>query len=294
MCELAGAPVVAVFGSARPSDYGAEVAGSLAAGLAVCGVTVATALTGGVAESARLAVAGTDAGQLAIAPGGLAWGAARGRRSCGCCVLAELPSGVDGRRFGVLAAQRTLVALAHVVVCVEARASERELLAARLAGSFGRPVAAVPGRVTSPWSAGPNALLQGGAALVRSAEDVLALLPGSAPSAGASVRRASLQPGLGRRLQSLLERVAAGRDTPARLCDGESDPDAILHALSELELLGLLARGEGGSYVARCSPGLAQNATRSLASCSRTGLAQPRLLSDGRFPPGGAGWSDRG
>jgi DNA processing protein len=254
MVELASAPVVAVFGSAHPSDYGAEVAGSIAAGLAVCGVSVATVLVGGVAESARLAVAGVGARQLAIAPDGLAAGTARGRRSENCCVLAELPPEVRGRTFGAVSALRTLVVLGQVILCVEARASARELLAAKLAASFDRPVAAVPGRVTSPWSAGPNALLQGGAELARSAEDVLALLPASDRGA-ANARRAPLRGVLEPRLQSLLERVAGGRDTLARLCEDERDPGAILHALSELELLGLLGRGEGGCYVPRCSPG---------------------------------------
>ena len=54
----------------------------------------------------------------------------------------------------------------------------RELAAARVAASLDRPVAAVPGRVTSRSSCGSNALLRDGARLVRDASDVLDLLGG--------------------------------------------------------------------------------------------------------------------
>ena len=43
--------------------------------------------------------------------------------------------------------------------------------------------------------------------------------------------------------------VAAGKDTPERLMDGRGDAGDVLLALSELELMGLLARGDGGRYV---------------------------------------------
>jgi hypothetical protein len=49
----------------------------------------------------------------------------------------------------------------------------------------------------------------------------------------------------------MLERVGAGHDTPAQLTGASEDPEQVLLALSELELLGLLARGDGGRYVPR-------------------------------------------
>jgi hypothetical protein len=53
------------------------------------------------------------------------------------------------------------------------------------------------------------------------------------------------------RLWRVLEQVGAGRDTPAKLCDRGADAEEVLLALSELELIGLLGRGDGGRYVAR-------------------------------------------
>jgi DNA processing protein len=251
--SLADGDIVAIAGGRRASDYGAEMARALARELAVCGVTVATTLERGIATAALIGAAEADGATIAVSCDGLV--AARGR-STGPepeCVIAELPCGAVGRSFGVIAAQRTLAALASVVVVVESTCSERALLVASRARALGGTVAAVPGPVTSPASSGPHALLSEGAALARGAEDVLELLA----QAGGEERepprwRASTR--LPARLASVLERVAGGADTAARLCAGAARPDEILLALSELELLGLLGRGRAGRYVARAGP----------------------------------------
>jgi len=53
------------------------------------------------------------------------------------------------------------------------------------------------------------------------------------------------------RLRSTLERVGAGRDTPGKLVCEREDPGETMQALAELELMGLLGRGDGGRYVPR-------------------------------------------
>jgi hypothetical protein len=56
--------------------------------------------------------------------------------------------------------------------------------------------------------------------------------------------------GLDPLLRDVLERVGAGEDTPGRLLGAHADADKLLRALGELELMGLLVRGDGGRYVA--------------------------------------------
>jgi hypothetical protein len=53
------------------------------------------------------------------------------------------------------------------------------------------------------------------------------------------------------RLQATLEQVGAGNDTPAKLSAASADAGEALLALGELELMGLLTRGDGGRYVPR-------------------------------------------
>jgi predicted Rossmann fold nucleotide-binding protein DprA/Smf involved in DNA uptake len=103
--------------------------------------------------------------------------------------------------------------------------------------------------VTSRASSGTHALLMNGAHLVRGPADALELLHGAGAQApgGPADACAGLEP----RLRDTLEQVGAGRDTPDKLASAGEDAGVTLLALSELELLGLLTRGDGGRYVPR-------------------------------------------
>jgi DNA processing protein len=256
--ELTRGPVVAVVGSRRASDYGMETARSLARGLAAAGVTLACELEDGIAVAALAGAVQADGAAVCAMPGGVDIVAPAKRRSLyerltrrGCAV-SELPCGSPARRWGHVASQRVIVGLAELTVLVEAEDSPRELAPARLARALGRGVAAIPGRVTSPLSAGTNALLAQGASLLRGPADALELLL----AGGADARRAKhntarrLEP----RLQRMLDHVRGGLDTPDRLRRDGEDVGGVLCALSELELMGLLARGDGGRYVPRDLP----------------------------------------
>jgi DNA processing protein len=260
--ELTGRPVVAIVGTRRPSDYGRAVAGDLARGLSASGVTVAALQQDGVALAALTGAVGGVGGTLSVAGNGLAIATAARRRSVheqlrhGGCALSELPCGVSGRRWGVASAERVLAALATVTLVVEAHDRPRELAAARIARSLDRALATVPGRITSPASSGCHALLRDGAQLVSGAGDVLELLyeadrPALRQATGTTGARPAddLEP----RLRATLERVGAGADTPGKLAGEREDLGEVLRALSELELLGLLSRGDGGRYVVRAS-----------------------------------------
>src|SRR6202035_3607799 len=119
---------------------------------------------------------------VAVIPGSIDRGCpARRRTLCervteSGCAVAELPCGSLPRRWGWPASERIVAGLASVTVVVEAEEVARELLGARLAIAHGGTVAAMPGRVTSPLSRGPHALLIAGAHLVRGPADVLELL----------------------------------------------------------------------------------------------------------------------
>jgi predicted Rossmann fold nucleotide-binding protein DprA/Smf involved in DNA uptake len=104
----------------------------------------------------------------------------------------------------------------------------------------------MPGRVSSAHAAGSNALIAAGASFVRDAADVLELLGrGPRPAVSRAARHGALEP----RLARVLELVDGGRDTPDRLAPACGTPDEVLLALSELELRGLLTRGDGGRYL---------------------------------------------
>jgi DNA processing protein len=256
LAALCSAPAVAIVGSGMPSDYGREMARSLARGLTVSGASVIAGWRDGIAMAAHMGALETGA-SVAVMSGGLAVASAARHRALlarlarAGCAVSELPGDCAGRRWGALASERTIVALAAVTVVVEAERSAGDLAPARLARALGTTVAAVPGRVTSPLSAGTNSLLKTGATLVRDPADVLELLYATdASGAIAPTPEQSAQsPPLARRLRTLLERVGAGCDTPERLARAGASGEETLMGLSELELTGLLRRGDGGRYV---------------------------------------------
>lgn len=260
---LTAAPVVAIVGASNASDYGIAMANSLARGLAASGVSVAAGLTDGIAAAAHAGCMDGRGGSVAVIGDGLGVPCPARLRApyqrllrAGCAV-SELPWGYNGRRWGQLAGERIVVALAELVVVVEADESPADLAAARIAERLGRRVAAVPGRVTSPLSRGTHALLLAGASLVRSAQDVLELLYADASgralgrAAGTGGAEIPSAGGIDPCLRATLERVGAGCDTPDKLTRAGADPEEVLLALSRLELMGLLVRGDGGRYLPR-------------------------------------------
>jgi DNA processing protein len=253
LADLTAAPLVAIVGSSRATDYGMEMAKSLARGLGVSGVTVASGFSDGIAVAAQAGALEVTGGTVAVIGGGLDAGCPAKRRSLYDrvrtvgCVVAEIPCGWPARRWGHLAGARILAELAALTVVVEADDSPRELAGARLARELGRTVAAIPGRVTSPASSGTHALLIEGAHLVRGPGDVLELLYEIGAPRAARGAQTELEP----RLKTMLERVGAGSDTPEKLTREGADVGDVLLVLSQLELLGLLARGDGGRYVPR-------------------------------------------
>lgn len=256
LAELAEGPVVALLGARSASDYGREMATGLARGLSACGVTVVASAVEGIGRAALAGALQAGSRCVAVCGDGLAVccaGAQRGllaSLAAEGCALSELPADASGRMWGWAACERLTVGLAQLAVLVECAESRPELRTTRLARQRGIAVGAVPGRASSPLSAGPHALLREGASVVCGAEDALELLrPLRESSPGRSPTEPSrLEPGL----QGILDDVGAGRESAGALALARTEPfEEILLALTELELRGLLRRGQGGLYV-RC------------------------------------------
>jgi DNA processing protein len=243
---------VALVGARQASPYGLDLARSLGRGLAVAGVTVLSGMALGVDSAAHAGALAAPGPTVAVLPGGADRAYPAGKRALrrqivetGAAV-SELPPGAQVWRWMFPARNRIIAALAAITIVVEAGERSGALLTARSARALGRPVGAVPGRVTSPMAAGPNALLAAGACLVRGPQDVLDQL------FGAGVRQAQLElrAALAPELQELLGAIADGRDTTAALERGGVPAETALAALAALELAGYVRRGPGGRWLA--------------------------------------------
>jgi DNA processing protein len=155
LADLAAGPTVAIVGSTRPTDYGIEIAKSLARGLAVSGVTVVSALAEGIGAAAADGALEVQAAAVVVISGGVDVIAPARVRSLherirrDGCAAAELPCGSPARRWGRTASVRVVSSLAALTVVVEAEDTPQALTGAHIARRLGRAVAAVPRRVTT-------------------------------------------------------------------------------------------------------------------------------------------------
>lgn len=188
-----GAPVVAIVGSRKPSAYGREVTEQLAGDLAKAGCIIVSGLAlgiDGIAQRAALKAGGTVIGVIPnelpdISPQ-TNYKLAMNIIKNGGAILSEWKKG-DGKivnRWSFLERNRLVSGLADAVIITEAAERSGTLNTAAHALSQGRDVFAVPGNITSPLSAGCNALLKQGALVATAATDILdAIAPSTTQSA---------------------------------------------------------------------------------------------------------------
>jgi DNA processing protein len=241
---------VAVVGSRRASAYGIQVAGSLAQGLARAGITVISGMALGADAAAHSGALDAGGLTLAVLPGPPEEPYPRDKRRLHAAILehgaavSELACPVGVRRWMFLARNRLIAGLAAMTVVVEAAERSGALVTARMARELGRPLGAVPGRVTSTQAAGPNRLLADGAIVVSGAQDVLDGLFG----AGERHAEADWRPRLSPERRRLLSALAEAADTSDALARAGLDADRGLAEVAELELDGYLRRGPGGRF----------------------------------------------
>lgn len=180
-----GAPVVAIVGSRKPSAYGREVTEQLASDLATAGCIIVSGLAlgiDGIAQRAALEAGGTVIGVIPnelpdISPQ-TNYKLAMNIIKNGGAILSEWKKG-DGKivnRWSFLERNRLVSGLADAVIITEAAERSGTLNTAAHALSQGRDVFAVPGNITSPLSAGCNALLKQGAYPATEAKDILQII----------------------------------------------------------------------------------------------------------------------
>src|SRR3989454_12464402 len=151
---------LAIVGSRRPTPYGLAVAERLASDLAARGVTIVSGLARGIDAAAHrgaLAAGGRTSAVLRCGldvvypPENVAL--ARTSEAHGA-VVSQFAAGMPALPGHFPARNRTLAGLALGVVVVEAAEKSGALITAGFAGDLGRGTFAVPGRITSPASAG--------------------------------------------------------------------------------------------------------------------------------------------
>ena len=176
-------PTVAIVGSRKPTAYGREVSYKLSYDLAKYGVVIVSGLALGI--DAIVHRAALDAGGTTIAV--LANGVDKIRPATnnslgedmlahGGAIISEYEPGIEGRAYQFLARNRIVSGLSDAVIVTEAAIRSGTMSTVASALEQGREVFVVPGNITSPLSAGCNALIKQGAQPITCAEDVLEII----------------------------------------------------------------------------------------------------------------------
>jgi DNA processing protein len=240
---------VTIVGARRATAYGREIARELGRELASAGMVVVSGLAFGIDGCAHRGAldAGRTIAVLGCGPD-IAYPSSHRslwRRICESgLVLSEFPPGATPWRWTFPARNRIMAALAGMTVVVEAAARSGSLITTDLAADLGRDLGAVPGPVTSRASAGPNALLAGGACVIRDAQDVLDAMLGPGHK---QIEQPT--PALDSDLEAVLTAVESGNPS----CDAVAaatnlDAPSAAAALARLELLGYLTCSSVGTY----------------------------------------------
>lgn len=171
---------VAVVGTRRLTSYGRQATRDLVTGLVRNNITIISGLARGIDSVAHQTALDAGGRTIAVLGSGLdCIYPSENRRLVNQildgqgAVLSEYGLGVQPEAKNFPPRNRIISGLSLGVIVVEAGERSGALITSKFALEQDREVFAVPGNVNSPASRGPNRLIQQGAKLVVSADDVL-------------------------------------------------------------------------------------------------------------------------
>lgn len=196
---------VAVVGSRRHTEYGADATRWIVGGLVRAGVVVASGLAHGIDRIAHEAALDAGGRTFAVIGCGIdveypATNAPLQRRIRGeGLLLSEFLPGDPALPYHFPKRNRLLAALTAATVVVEAAHGSGSLITAGHALDLGRDVFAVPGPIGRSTSDGTNRLIRDGAGIVTGPDDILLAIGaggGVEPGAGAAAKAPGTEPAL--------------------------------------------------------------------------------------------------
>ena len=175
------APVVAIVGTRKATPYGVRVTQEIAGALARAGACIVSGMARGIDGTAHIAALDARGRTVAVLGTGVDIAYPAGHRPLharirehGLLLSEELP-GAHAGPGSFPKRNRLIAALASITIVVEAGVKSGANITAMHALELGRTVAAVPGPIDAPQSAGANTLLRDGATVIADVADALQL-----------------------------------------------------------------------------------------------------------------------
>lgn len=242
-------PCVAIVGTRNPSQTGSETARRFAFELAKKDITIVSGLALGIDAQAHSGC--LDAGGKTIAVMGTGMNHVYPRRHVHLAeqirqnglLVSEFPLQFPPNAGHFPRRNRIISGLSSSILVVEAAIKSGSLITARLACEQNRDVLAIPGSIHNPQSRGCHHLLQQGAKLVTSSEDVLDELG----IGYEHVEAAKTQKRLADKNKNLVKCIGFETTTVDQLVERTGLPiETVVCELVELELQGVVYAVPGG------------------------------------------------
>lgn len=170
---------LAVVGSRQITDYGRNAIEAIFPKLIQKGVLIVSGLAAGVDTVAHQTAIQLGGDSIAVIAGGLYHIYPRQNKELALemmknhLVLSEYPPYTPPSRWHFPMRNRIISGISRGTFIVEAKQRSGSLITANFAVQEGREVFALPGNIFSPTSEGSNELIQQGAKLVQSADDIM-------------------------------------------------------------------------------------------------------------------------
>ena len=182
--DLLAAPhgLVAIVGTRNSTSYGERVADSLGYAFAAAGVPVVSGMARGIDAAAHRGALRAGGRTIAVLGTGVDIAYPTGHRAlhesiaAAGLLIAEQEPGSKAHAGSFPSRNRIIAALARLVIVVEAPHKSGAMNTVEHALGLSRAVAAVPGPIDSPQSAGANWLLGSGGQVICTIGDALALM----------------------------------------------------------------------------------------------------------------------
>lgn len=247
-------PTVAIVGTRRPSPYGTEVTHRLSYDLASRGLVIVSGLALGVDGIAHQAALEANGTTIAILGNPLPDIAPRTNRTIGeniinngGALISEYEQGSRVYPSNFLERNRLVSGISDAIIITEATTRSGTLNTAARALEQGKDVFVVPGNITSPLSAGCNALLKQGALVVTDYQDVLNVI---APNL--QTEQQLLPLGQNELETKIIQLLSAGiRDGEAVQSECAVDTAEFNTALTMLEIAGSIRSLGGNQWTLR-------------------------------------------
>ncbi len=174
---------VAVVGSRKATHYATESAKKLSFQMAYAGLTVVSGLARGIDTAAHQGALAAKGRTIAVIGSGLGElyppenAELADRIAESGAVISEFPVDTKPDRQTFPIRNRVVTGMSFGVLVAEAGANSGALISANMAAEQGRTLYAVPGRIDAPAALGSNRLIQQGAKLVITVDDILDDLP---------------------------------------------------------------------------------------------------------------------